>query len=440
MKHLITLLLLTISLSAFSQYDHRPYLKNADRKFEHDSLTTAYSLYSALWNTDTFPDIELKMLAARLQKTRNKIDSLRTQAEDFIERTNSNLRFYEAGVLEKTIQEDEIKWNKKIIAEYFEYDKHIDSLNLAYYGLIQLPEKLTEIKNLKSIDLRGNFYLDSAQVYGILNKCENLKEIKIDPLQKIAAKDTVNYLLLDTLRLRLKKLTENHNITHESVKSLIGQAWEFYQKGQYTTAIFRLQQANASQPEYRDELKPMQNIILESIELTQLKLNNERAYSARIKDLFDIEIFDRAAQNINPDFATCKNFTEADFLKIDSLDFSGIRIKELPEQLTKCKNLKHINLLGNREINWQASNKIFKQLTDSVGIYVSVNDLSDIDSSYWKLITGIEVLKNELNKIPENILKQKQLVYLDLSGEMDNNNYFQKLPAKLFGLIKFNLF
>ncbi len=108
--------------------------------------------------------------------------------------------------------------------------------------------------------------------------------------------------------------------------------------------------------------------------------------------------------------------------KVDSLDLSYNALLRLPKEVTECPNLKHINLLGNPDIDW---NDVFTKLkgTQVNSIYVSVNDLSDIDSNYHDMITGIEILRNGLTEIPENILRQKQLEYLDLSGEWENSNY-----------------
>ena len=74
------------------------------------------------------------------------------------------------------------------------------------------------------------------------------------------------------------------------------------------------------------------------------------------------------------------------------------------------------------------------QLNPNAGLYVSVNDLSDIDSAYWHLVTGIEMLKNELLEIPANILNQNQLTYLDISSKYRKKNNFQNLPKALFEL------
>ncbi len=134
-------------------------------------------------------------------------------------------------------------------------------------------------------------------------------------------------------------------------------------------------------------------------------------------------------------YASYKNAQErAKILrKIDSLDLSNDTLKRLPEQITKCPNLKHLNLLGNPDMDWKHVFSIISK-TNINSVYVSIYDLSDIDTTYWHYITGIQILKTGLDEIPENILRQKQLTYLDLSAECCNENKFYILPAKLFDL------
>jgi len=121
---------------------------------------------------------------------------------------------------------------------------------------------------------------------------------------------------------------------------------------------------------------------------------------------------------------------------IDSLNLSGNALLRIPSEVANCPNLKHVNLLGNNKINWQQSEETLSKLKN-LGIYVSVNDLSEINSTYHPLITGIGILKDGLQAIPENILNQKQLRYLNLSGGWDYRNHFSNL-SKVFDLTELN--
>jgi len=133
--------------------------------------------------------------------------------------------------------------------------------------------------------------------------------------------------------------------------------------------------------------------------------------------------------------------------KIDSLDLSANALLRVPQEVADCKNLKHLNLLGNPDIDWKQSTETFAKLGSQVEMYVSVYDLSAIDSVYWHLITGIDLLQKNykpFDNIPANILQQKQLVYLDLSGTYSYQNKFNNLSqltqiCSLNNLIYLNL-
>ncbi len=177
-----------------------------------------------------------------------------------------------------------------------------------------------------------------------------------------------------------------------------------------------------------DKQKQIAELEIEKADLMQHKVETamfDKAIKERFPEWLGYDRYDWTDE----DNETTKKGLEI-LNKVDSLDLSYNALLRIPIEVTKCPNLKHINLLGNPDIDWKASKATLSKLSTSVGLYVSINDLSDIDSTYWHLITGIEILKNGLTEIPENILQQKQLVYLDLSG----NNNFSTLPKKFYNL------
>jgi len=150
-------------------------------------------------------------------------------------------------------------------------------------------------------------------------------------------------------------------------------------------------------------------------------------------------MFDKAVKERFPEWKGFENYFDerTEILeKIDSLDLSDNALLRIPKEVTKCPNLKHINLLGNDNIDWNTSTETLSKLSSDVGIYVSVYDLDSISYEYWNLVTGIEIINNYyLTKISENILQQKQLTYLDLSScgidtltsEIENLTYLTSL-------------
>jgi Leucine-rich repeat (LRR) protein len=118
--------------------------------------------------------------------------------------------------------------------------------------------------------------------------------------------------------------------------------------------------------------------------------------------------------------------------QIDTLNFSENALLHVPLEVSYCKRLKHINLLGNPDLNWSQFAKTRKILPALNSLYVSVDDLNRIPEDFQRCITGIQILHYKLKAIPSNIFALKQLNYLDFSGNYKKNNKFNNLPSELF--------
>ena len=156
-------------------------------------------------------------------------------------------------------------------------------------------------------------------------------------------------------------------------------------------------------------------------------------------------MFDKAVKERNKEWKGYANYDWTDnydentkkgnkiLEKIDNLDLSNNALLRLPKEIAECPNLKHINLLGNNNIDWQDCFEKVKNI-GITSVYVSVYYLDSIPEKYWKLITGIKLINYRVVYIPENILQQKQLTYLDISGEYNHKKMFFSLPTELFEL------
>jgi len=189
------------------------------------------------------------------------------------------------------------------------------------------------------------------------------------------------------------------------------------------------------------------NIETEKAEKAKAKSDSLLRVAEAMQRKVETAMFDKAVKERNKEWKSYDKYNwdeDQDETKkgkeilagIDSLNLSENALFRIPHEVAECTNLKHVNLLQNKDLNWDSTFIYIKEKTGINSVYVSVNDLSEIDSTYYPFISGIEILKDRLQAIPENILKQKQLRYLDLSGYFDNEqNHFPNLN-NLFDLIK----
>jgi len=147
------------------------------------------------------------------------------------------------------------------------------------------------------------------------------------------------------------------------------------------------------------------NAALEKAEQMQLKV--------------ETAMFDKAVKEQYKDWKGFTNTYEYDreeiLNKIDTLDLSANALLRLPKEVSECKYLKSLNLLGNEDIDWDDCFKKLSSCTQLIDLKVSVKDLDQIDSVYWKHVSGIEFTARDLKNVPQNVLRQKQLTYLDIS-------------------------
>jgi Leucine-rich repeat (LRR) protein len=170
---------------------------------------------------------------------------------------------------------------------------------------------------------------------------------------------------------------------------------------------------------------------------TLLFLINQISYSQSVK--IDRNNFKDVLSN---------TFTEWE--KVDSIDFAGVQISELPEQIFKCVNVKHISFfyIQYQTYSFFSASILFEQLKNFPKLSsIYLDRLAEFDSiprEYWQKIKGIQYYNNqivsslynfknlealyfwnrELNQIPENIDRFKHLKSLAI-----RSNCISELPA-----------
>lgn len=162
----------------------------------------------------------------------------------------------------------------------------------------------------------------------------------------------------------------------------------------------------------------------------------------KMQKLMETATFDRAVKDGNNEWKGFDKYNiaygdEEGFKvlgTIDTLNFSNSALVTIPEQVVYCHNLKLINLLGNHNINWKQTNRIIRKITPECKLYVSINSLDSIETDLQKKITGVQLTAEGLNRIPENILSQKQLTYLSFLGNYYEPNRFSGFREEFYNL------
>jgi len=201
----------------------------------------------------------------------------------------------------------------------------------------------------------------------------------------------------------------------------------------YTHALIKLQE------EAEQGRKPSESTYYNTDSLL-IKINQYLDSAEQILSKTETAIFDKAVKEQFPQWLgydkynwnlknddNTKNGLEI-LSKIDTIDLSHYGLMHIPEEITKCPNLKHINLLGNNYIDLKNVFQTLKR-TQVNSVYFSVIATTDIDSEYLHLVTKIGLQLDNVCRLgylldyvylylflPDNE-KISNLTELDLSGK-----------------------
>jgi Leucine-rich repeat (LRR) protein len=433
MKPILTTFIFSLlAFNLLAQDGYKKMLAECDSLYNAGVYIKAYQSYTLLYRDY---EKEKDSLRPRLLRTREAIDRMKADMQTTIAAANQRQRNYELACVEYAVLQEKQRWleqNRDKNENDFRIYEHTHELNLSGFGLVQLPELIGYFRNLAKIDISDNFLLDSTQAYSILNRLNSLKDIKTGRMQIIRT-DTIDFVA--KIQADLQKISSNQKQYPKNVQDILAESYQHFTKGEYAISLGKYELITDIFPKYKTQMEKYEDLVAQAIEQTMLELDAAQLQSLQIQRNTDIVTFDRAARNINPQFTTCRNFNDKDFLDIDSLSFKDFRMTEFTNQFVpKCQNLKHINLLGNPNIDWVVADNIINKLVIHPELYISIYELHSFPIQHRHMITGLEILKTEMSEIPENILILNQLKYLSVSGNKSFTNNFADLPNKLFEL------
>jgi len=202
-------------------------------------------------------------------------------------------------------------------------------------------------------------------------------------------------------------------------------AYEYYRSAEYF-ARTNTQKAKAAKDLMDKSVAAIYKKMAESDSLL-IVANAAIAKAEEMQTKVETAMFDKAVKEQDSDWQGYNiNFDKRDEIlqKIDTLDLSFNALLRLPKEVEACTNLKSINLMQNEEIDWEDCFQKLSKLKNLTECKITVYDLDSVPKRFWHFITGIELQTNMLNKIPENILLQSQITYLDFKY---NYTKFQNL-------------
>ena len=277
-------------------------------------------------------------------------------------------------------------------------------LSLGYNNISTLPAGIWKLKKLKFLWLYGN---ELTELPEELANLDGLIELDAGDNKITALPKTIGQLQ----ELKILDL-ENNNLTE--LPQEIAQLQTLNEINLQNNKITTL---------------PIAMRDMDGLQYVYTKDNDfSEAEQQKNKKMFGDEIITQqpkiAKNNDKNTNKTINNKPKMGYLR-DTLDY-------LPDDIEKYTNLVSINLIGKYIIDWNTVMEKLSKLPKLTEIKVEYYEFTDILEKYQKLVTGISYTNhNNYCGIPEIILQQKQLIFLDLS-----NNKLTSLPPEIGNLTK----
>lgn len=200
-------------------------------------------------------------------------------------------------------------------------------------------------------------------------------------------------------------------------------------------------------------LTMQQNLRIKDSILT--KTRSLLADAQQVKQKFQSGIMNKALRQweTKRGIGTSKNSLE----NIDTLDLSYNMLSALPDDVLRCKNLRSLNIIGNKDLSVPATLAALQALPLLTDIRISTPRIDSILPVHYQKITHLDMSANDITSIMADIANFANLRQLDLSsnkltslpaeiGELKqlivlniNDNKISRLPAEIGNLPRLRL-
>ena len=294
-------------------------------------------------------------------------------------------------------------------------------LDLSGRGLTEIPEALTNLTELRNLQLCNNLIKIIPESISNLKNLERL-DLGNNQIEEIPD----SFIQLKTLKLLYLHNNKIQNIP-EAINRLTNLLVLNLSENQIATIPETIEDLpKLEELDLRGNLFPIPHRILE---------NSIRSVKNLLNYLRALRLIDRARdagwQTLNLSEMGLTEIPEsiANLSKLKHLSLYNNQIQEITEVITDLSSLEILDLRNNkiREIPDSLSN-----LTNLTLLNLSSNQISKIPDSFGKLTNLIELylFKNRIQRIPEIISNLSNLQVLALQ-----NNQIRRIPKKLFKLV-----
>lgn len=325
-------------------------------------------------------------------------------------------------------------------------------LDLSNQGLVNLPPRISKIKNLKAINLSNNPFLDVVASIDSLKGLKGLRSIRLENLNlRFIPINIYELSHVKELHLGHNKLTflpdgikqmkgleelylEDNNITFfkpgfMSLSNL--KILDVTKNGSYDQkSFFYVLSLMSSISELRVDAES--GLDGEISSLTRLKklvlyrpiLNDDALILARLSQLEELEIINGVSVNYED------LFNSLDTLPVRKLNIKDNSIIELHENISKLESLREIKISGWNFNNLPNSIKELRQLQKVCFIETpNINIGKTLGRLPKDQISSLMLIDCSRNKFPEELYQFKNLKKIDVS-----KNEISALPTGLRGL------
>ena len=189
-------------------------------------------------------------------------------------------------------------------------------------------------------------------------------------------------------------------------------------------AAFAVRKSQAQALRESDSMRVVLQANLRIKDSLLTKTRTQLADAQQVKQKFQSGIMTKALRQweAKKGVGASKNSLE----RIDTLDLSYNMLSVLPDEVLRCKNLRSINLIGNKDLSVPATLAALQAMPLLTDIRISTNRIDSILPVNYTKITHLDMSNSDVTTIMADIANFANLRQLDLSG-----NKLLTLPAEI---------